>query len=556
MAHPIFDFGDRLTDEYGATYPVSATFHGVSGFDDRLDDYSPDGVGEAIERHRRWLAEMAALPPVAGYFEALASRTIREWLENELEALEAGEPYRDLNNIDCPAQDLVMVFEVMDQDSSDGWAQINERLRLLGGAIDGYRATLDRGRSRGLVAAKRQVAAVIRQLGEYSESALADLPASFEKAGAPGGPAARRDLESGITEARTSFGLLAGYLSDEYMADAADTDPVGAERHQAAARRFLGMTLDPAETYEWGWTEVARLREEMTAAAAAVKPGASIPEAMAYLAADPERASRDRDDFVKLLTDLQLKALRDLDGTAFRIPAQARDITVNISPPGSTLGAQYIGPAEDFSRPGTVWFGLDDTEHQIPVHNHISTNYHEGFPGHHLQVVFQMSNAKNLSRFHRTFVWYPGSGEGWALYSERLMLELGYFERPEYVLNTHAESMLRACRVVVDIGSHMGYTTPENQPFHPGEPWSFETAVEMLMEYALQMQSYAESEVTRYLGWPGQALAYKVGERQILDMREQLRERDGDSFDLIDFHDKVLTPGAIGLDHLRDLVVG
>lgn len=555
MAHPIFEFSDRLTDQLAALFPVEATLHGVSGFDDRLDDYSPDGVAAATAELRSLLAEMAALPPATGYFEALATRVIREALENRLEALEAGEPFRDLNNIACPAQDLAMVFEVMDQESSEGWAQINRRLHLVGTAMDAYRAALDEGRARGLVAAKRQVAAVIRQLGEYSKSALAELPGAFEKAGAPGGATARRDIDDGIARARAAFGALAVYLADEYMSHAADTDPVGSERYLAAARRFLGMTLDTAETYEWGWSEIARLRDEMTAAAAQVKPGASISEAMAYLAADPSLASRDRDDFVKTLADLQRKALSDLDGTAFRIPTQAREIMVNISPPGSTLGAQYISPAEDFSRPGTVWFGLDDSEHQIPIHSHISTNYHEGFPGHHLQVVYQMTNAENLSRFHRTFVWYPGSGEGWALYSERLMLELGYFDRPEYVLNTHAESMLRACRVVVDIGSHMGYSIPEGQPFHPGEPWTFDTAVEMLMGYALQMRSYAESEVTRYLGWPGQAIAYKVGERQILDMREQLRQRDGDAFDLIEFHDRVLTPGAIGLDHLRHLVV-
>ncbi len=556
MAHPILEFGDRLTDEYAALHPVTATFDGVVGFEDKLDDYSPGGVEQSTNLLRGWLDEIAAMPATTDYWESLAVRAISERLGHELSANETGEPYRDLNSLASPPQDLGMVFEVMDREGADSWEKIIARLDGVDGALAAYVATLEEGRTRGLVAAQRQVTSVIKEAKDHAEgkSGLTRLAKSFEEAGSPGGNAAAGALGRAIATARAGFGELSTYLTHTYMADAASADPVGEERYLDSAARFLGADLDAPEVYEWGWTEVTRLREEMTAAAGQIKEGANIAEAVEFLDADPSRASRDRDNFIEIMTELQLKALADLDGSAFRIPEEAREITVNISPPGTALGAQYINPSEDFKRPGSVWYGLDDSEHQIPIYHHISTNYHEGFPGHHLQVVYQAANAARLTRFHRTFVWYSGSGEGWALYSERLMNELGYFDRPEYVLNTHAESMLRACRVVIDIGSHMGYQIPEGQPFHPGEDWTFETATEMLEGYALQKKSYAESEVTRYLGWPGQAITYKMGERQILDMRETQRARD--DFDLIEFHDKVLTPGAIGLGHLRDLVVG
>ena len=151
-------------------------------------------------------------------------------------------------------------------------------------------------------------------------------------------------------------------------------------------------------------------------------------------------------------------------------------------------------------------------------------------------------------------IWYPGLGEGWALYAEQLVDELGFFEKPDYVFGFLAAQMLRSCRVVIDIGSHLELPIPADQPFHAGEEWSFETAVEMLQEYATLERDYAESETTRYLGWPGQAISYKVGHRAILDIRAQLESRDG--FDLKKFHADLLGVGPVGLDLLRELLLG
>jgi uncharacterized protein (DUF885 family) len=134
------------------------------------------------------------------------------------------------------------------------------------------------------------------------------------------------------------------------------------------------------------------------------------------------------------------------------------------------------------------------------------------------------------------------------------MEELGYYEKPSYVLGMLAAKLFRACRIVADIGMHLELTIPETFSFHPGEKWSYELCVELLEQRAFMEKAFAESEATRYLGWPGQAISYKVGERVILELRDEMKGRLGDRFDLRKFHEAVLSAGSVGLDHLRDIV--
>lgn len=161
-----------------------------------------------------------------------------------------------------------------------------------------------------------------------------------------------------------------------------------------------------------------------------------------------------------------------------------------------------------------------------------------------------MAQSEKLTRAHRVFIWHPGYGEGWALYTERLMNELGYFDQPQYLLGMLAAQQMRACRVVIDIGSHLDLDIPANGLVNPGGKWDFETGVEMLNRVAGVPVDQSESEIKRYLGWPGQAIAYKVGERAILNMRDELKAEQGSSFDLKDFHRRLLEGGDVRLDYL------
>jgi uncharacterized protein (DUF885 family) len=288
----------------------------------------------------------------------------------------------------------------------------------------------------------------------------------------------------------------------------------------------------------------------MADAGAEIQPGATLSEVLDTLATDPARAAGSREEFLALMRERQEIALGELDGSHFDVPDPIKRVDVKLAPPGGPLGAYYVSPSEDFSRPGCVWFALGD-ETTVPMFDQVSTAYHEGFPGHHLQVGMQMSAADRTTRYQRLLVWFPGSGEGWALYAEDLMEELGYLEKPDYLMGKYAGEMLRACRVVIDIGSHLELAIPSDQPFHPGEAWTFETGVEMLVDYAAQPRPVAESEMKRYLGWPGQAISYKVGQQEIRDMRAREAARLGADFDLKRFHARLLEVGSIGLDTLR-----
>ncbi len=241
--------------------------------------------------------------------------------------------------------------------------------------------------------------------------------------------------------------------------------------------------------------------------------------------------------------------MSQLDGQHFDVPDELKVVSVNIAPPGGALGAWYSSPSEDFSRSGSIWYAPGERK-RLPYWQEVATAYHEGFPGHHLQVGTAVMQRESLSRFERLVVWYSGAGEGWALYAERLMDELGFFEKPEYRLGLLASQLFRATRVVVDIGCQLEKLIPDHAPLHAGEPWDFNRAVDYMEKIGLQARDVATSEVKRYLGWAAQAISYKVGEREILDIRHHAMEREG--FDRKDFHRRMLEGGAIRLDHLRE----
>jgi uncharacterized protein (DUF885 family) len=329
---------------------------------------------------------------------------------------------------------------------------------------------------------------------------------------------------------------------------------VGRERYVRAADFFLGITIDPEETYRWGWEEVHRLRAEMKETAAEIDPDRSIEEVIELLDTDPDRATPSHEKFAEFVEKIQAEAVDQLAGEHFDVPEELRKVSVNIAPGDGALGAWYHGPSEDMSRPGSIWYA-PGSRTAIPVWQEVSTAYHEGFPGHHLQVGTATMLRDEVSRFHRLFLWKSGAGEGWALYAERLMDELGFFTNPEYRLGLLASQLFRATRIVVDIGTQLELEIPADAPLHAGETWNYEIAVDYMDQIGLQERDVAESEVKRYLGWFGQAISYKVGEREILKMREERREKDGADFDIRRFHQDLLEAGAIRLDQVRELVL-
>ncbi len=553
--HPVYELSSAIVDELASTFPDIATEVGIVGHDDRWTDLSPEGAQQAMHALRVMRSRVDALPTPETDWDRLAIELARATLDEEASHFEHEDNLRDLNSMASPLQSIREIWDHMAKESEEDWTNIIYRLERLPAALDGYRTSLDAGRRKGMAVAERQVRAAVEQcrVSAGSGSRLIGLLDAYEAV--DGSAAMRGRLETAVTDARTAFQGFGDYLADTYATDAADHDGVGAERYVRAAYRFLGMEIDPVATYEWGWDQVAELGAQMRAVASEIQPGASMAEVDALLRSDPGRTVPDAAALSSFIQGRLDDALERLTGTHFDVPEPIRTVTVNIAPPGSSLGAYYVGPSEDFARPGSVWWSLTP-EGPYPVFDEVSTAYHEGFPGHHLQVGVQISLADQLSRLHRLWVWKPGAGEGWALYAERFMNELGFFEKPDYVFGWLSGQMLRACRVVIDIGSHLDLRIPEGQPFHPGESWSFDTAVDMLVDYAALGRPYAESEVTRYLGWPGQAISYKVGENAILEIRNEAKAQLGPDFDTKAFHARLLEVGPVGLDVLRREMAG
>jgi uncharacterized protein (DUF885 family) len=555
QSHPVFALSSEFVDEVAALAPTWATYAGVAGNDHRWPDLSPAGHAATLAHYRGMVERLEALPEPETKWDRLAFQAVGSFLSDAVAVYESNDHLRELDSIASEAQTIVDIFEHMDKSTPEGWTNICTRLSSMDAALDGYKATLAQGIDQGLAVAQRQVTAVAEQsrvaasddspfealLTELAESDVdrADLPPR---------------LAAAVAHARAAQAEFGEWLVESYLPHAVAEDAVGRERYVRAARRFLGMDIDPEATYAWGWDEVARLRARMEEVADEISPGATILEALQILKTDPARAAATRGDFISFMKARNAVALAKLEGSHFDVPDAIREVDVRLAKPGGPLGAYYVGPSEDYTRPGAVWWSHGDNPGPFPLYDEVSTLYHEGFPGHHLQVGTQLTSAENLSRFHRLFIWYPGLGEGWALYAELLMEQMGFLDKPDYVFGFLSAQMLRACRVVIDIGSHLELPIPDDQPFHPGEDWSFELAVEMLQAYATLEKEYAESEATRYLGWPGQAIAYKVGEREILDIRATLEAR-GD-FNAKAFHANLLEIGPVGLSVVRELLLG
>jgi uncharacterized protein (DUF885 family) len=422
-------------------------------------------------------------------------------------------------------------------------------MALVPDALGGLRASLAEAAAGAVGPSRRQVMACAQQGATWAGSDgsrpyFIDLVDQY--AGDDQG--LHNSLRTAARSATDAYASASAWLGEELGPRAPERDAVGRERYAINAHHFLGAKPDLDETYQWGWDELHRLEVEMASVAHRVMPGASVADVIGTLESDPARAVHGADALRRFLQDLMDRTIADLDGTHFDIPGPLKKVEAMIAPPGTAAAMYYTGPAEDFSRPGRTWYPtLGKT--LFPLWGEVSICYHEGVPGHHLQVGQVRYLKDELTRFQRMSL-VSGHAEGWALYAERLMDELGYFEKPEYRLGFLRAQVLRAVRVVVDIGMHLELAIPGDERFHPAERWTPELGMAFMAERSCFPADFVQSEVDRYLGWPGQAISYKVGERAWLAVREEARRRRGEAFDLKEFHAQALGLGPLGLDQL------
>lgn len=546
---------DRIAEDWVDTLvelePTLGTYIGRTEVNDRFADLSPSGRDAVVGAGREVLAALEAATP-ADDVDEVTQADLSSELRLAIESHDARLHLRDLNVIASPVQDLRDAFDLMPTDTVEDWEIVDKRLGALPAALDGYIETLRQGIREGVTPAKRQVREVLTQArklaandGFFStfvadaELADGDLPASLAK-----------QLSACAGASATAYAELAEFLANELEPAATDRDAVGRDIYALQSRHFLGATIDLDETYEWGIEELARMVAEQESIAREIKPGASVHEAIEFLDGDPARKLHGTEALQRWMQETSDRAVAELGATHFDIPEEIRTLECMIAPTQEG-GIYYTGPTDDFSRPGRMWWSVPVGVTEFDTWRELTTVYHEGVPGHHLQIGQAVYNRAKLNTWRRQLAGTSGHAEGWALYAERLMEQLGYLDDPADRLGMLDGQRMRAARVVLDIGVHLEKQRPDGQGV-----WTAEYALEFMRANVNMSDEFIRFEVNRYLGWPGQAPSYKVGQRIWEQLRDDAAAREGSAFSIKEFHRRALDLGGVGLDTLRSSLLG
>ena len=545
---PLDAVAEAHVDALAAYDPLAATGIGLPGHDHELPDYSPEGIGHWADELRRTLRLIEETPRTDAVDEVTAA-AMMERLGLESESIEAGDHFAAVNNIDSPVQWLRDVFDLMPTESDDDWSNIASRMAGMPRAVSGYIETLREGIARGIVPARRAVTDVAAQATDLAgeKSRFRQLVSEAGREGTLGA-----ELQRAAELARSAFGDLARFLTQDLAPVARETDAVGRERYQRASREFLGAQIDLDETYEWGVDSLARITAEQEAIAGEIAgSGATISEAIAVLNADPANQLHGTEALREWMQRTADEAIAALDGKYFTLDPRVRAIEGMIAP-SATGGIYYTGPSADFSRPGRMWWSVPAGVTEFTTWQEKTTVHHEGVPGHHLQIGQAVAQAENLNRWRSLVCWVSGHGEGWALYAERLMDEFGFLNLGER-LGMLDGQRLRATRVVLDLGIHLGKPAFDR---YGGGIWDHDKCWQLLRDNVAMEENQLRFELHRYLGWAGQAPSYLIGQRIWEQIRDDASRRAGQEFDLRDFHDRALAVGSLPLDVLREVLAG
>jgi len=314
--------------------------------------------------------------------------------------------------------------------------------------------------------------------------------------------------------------------------------PNGAARYAVRVRRSTTTTMTPQQIHDLGLREVARIEGEMLEVAKRLGYN-DLPSLNKAIEANPELRAKSREQILDLYRHYEDQMTAKLPQLFGRLPkAKLEVVQIESFREQSAAGADYNTGAPDGSRPGRINVNTYDP----PGHKTISmesTAYHEGVPGHHMQLSIQQE-LQALPDFRKQG-GYTAYVEGWALYSERLGKEVGFYENPYNDYGRLQDEMLRAIRLVVDTGLHY-------------KKWTRQQVVDFFHAHSAQDEMDIQNETDRYIVWPGQALGYKIGQLKITELREKAKRELGDKFDIRGFHDEVLGAGALPLSVLEQRI--
>lgn len=532
---------DALAERYLETFarldPCAATELGITGHDEDITDYSPDAVASRADAARSALRELTAVAPVDDV-DRVTIAAMRERLGVAVELHDAGLDLGELNVIASPLQSMRDVFDLMPTDTDDDWAVIGRRLAAIPRGAASYADGLRAAVAGGHPPAARQVARGIDQARRIQH-----LFASLVK---PAPSNVRDELTARATAAAHAYRGLAKVLRDEIGPRASEQDAFGPDAYRVLSRAFLGAAIDVDETYEWGLGQLEAIVAEQESVAERLYPGATVAEAMHRLDAEPRYTVEGTAALQAWMQRLSDRAVDTLADTHFDIAGPLRRLECRIAPT-QTGGIYYTGPSEDLSRPGRMWWSVPPGVTTFHTWQETTTVYHEGVPGHHLQIGRAVVLSDELNRWRRLGCWVSGHGEGWALYAERLMAELGYLDDLGQRMGMLDAQRFRAARVVIDIGVHCCLTAPDGAVWDADRAWAF------LRTHCAQAEETLHFELDRYLGWPGQAPSYAVGQRIWQQLRDAVLAR---GVSLKEFHSQALDLGGLGLDVLRSALLG
>ncbi|MDO5067010.1 MAG: DUF885 domain-containing protein [Propionibacteriaceae bacterium] len=533
-------------DALVAHNPEYATNLGVPGHDDKLSDHGPEATEQWADHLRDVLRQLAGTEAVDDVDRATKA-AMQERLGLELECIEAGDQQVAVNNIDCPLTWTRDLFDLAPTETDQDWANIAARLRAVPQAFGSWVVTLRQGIASGNVPSRRAVLDAAGQARDLTR-ATGRFQQLVDESGRDG--VLRAEIEKAARIAREGAATLAEFLADELASVAREADAAGRERYQRASREFLGARIDLDETYEWGIESLARITAEQEELAKQIS-GGTIAQTIEQLNADPANIIHGTDALKAWLQATADEAIEALDGKYFTLDPRVRTVEGMIAP-SATGGIYYTGPSSDFSRPGRMWWSVPEGVTEFTTWQEKTTVYHEGVPGHHLQVGQAVAQGERLNRWRSLACWVSGHGEGWALYSERLMDSFGFLS-PAERLGMLDGQRLRATRVVLDLGIHLG--KPALGQYGDGV-WSYDSCHRLLRENVAMEENQLRFELHRYLGWPGQAPSYLIGQRIWEQIRDDAARRGGEGFDLKDFHDRALAVGSLPLDVLREVLAG
>lgn len=519
-------------------------------------DVSPEGLSAEFDVTRAAAAALARTEPVDDV-DHVTAHALDSQLSLDTRLHEAGLDGSRINNISSPVQKIREAFDNLPKYTEQDWEVIERQLRCVPEAVDSAIVAARHQQAHGPVTAAAQLANAASLADGYASAngSFMNLSRSSRVTQLP--PELRRSVYSGVDRARQAYVRFADELR-ELSREAPEEMAVGPEEYRLRLRQFTGLSPDLAQTYEWGIDLLQRIVAEMSATAERILPDHAgddrIQAAMDALDEDPHRQLHGRHQLLTWMQGVSTHAMDALSGSHFEISDEMRRLECRIAPT-SDGGIYYTPPSADFRRPGRMWWSVPEGKEVFRTWGERTTVYHEGVPGHHLQFSHVVAHAQELNLWRRLGLWVSGHGEGWALYAERLMSELGFFEDDGDRMGMLNAQRMRAARVVFDIGFHCEFRIPGRLGdilggAEPGRAWTPEDGWAFLRRNIVMDPDSLRFEWMRYMGWPGQAPSYSLGMEAWERSRHHAAAQAGADFDLARFHSRALGIGSVGLDTL------